>query len=50
MLEDGVVQPSPACSRALQQVVTALVAGGHDVVTVYVNAMALCVVGLRAAN
>lgn len=27
---DGVVDPSPACSRALQTVVSALQAGGHD--------------------
>lgn len=37
MWDDGVVKPSPACTRALQVVVSALKAGGHEVVAVYVS-------------
>ncbi|TFY82894.1 hypothetical protein EWM64_g1108 [Hericium alpestre] len=32
--DDGVVAPSPACSRALQEVVSTLKANGHDVITI----------------
>jgi hypothetical protein len=32
----GVVAPSPACARALQEVVSALQEGGHDVFAMYV--------------
>ncbi|KAI9749227.1 MAG: hypothetical protein M4579_006955 [Chaenotheca gracillima] len=35
MRDDGVVTPSPACDRALQQTVTALKKSGHDVVDVH---------------
>ncbi len=31
---DGVVDPSPACARALEEVVTALQKGGHEVIDV----------------
>jgi len=34
MWDDGVVTPSPACLRALQEVVFALKANGHEVVTI----------------
>ncbi|KAA1473079.1 amidase signature enzyme [Dentipellis sp. KUC8613] len=32
--DDGIVTPSPACKRALQQVVAALQAEGHEIVTI----------------
>ncbi|KAI9861378.1 MAG: hypothetical protein M1813_005275 [Trichoglossum hirsutum] len=34
MTDDGVVTPSPACARALQMVVSALQADGHEVVNI----------------
>ncbi|KAI0945310.1 hypothetical protein AcW1_001558 [Taiwanofungus camphoratus] len=34
MWDDGVVAPSPACSRALQEVVSTLERHGHEVVTI----------------
>ncbi|OBZ77619.1 Acetamidase [Grifola frondosa] len=34
MWDDGVVAPSPACKRALQEVVSALEAHGHEVLTI----------------
>jgi len=34
MWSDGVVTPSPACRRALQEVVSVLEANGHEVVTI----------------
>ncbi|KZT10515.1 amidase signature enzyme [Laetiporus sulphureus 93-53] len=34
MWDDGVVTPSPACRRALQEVVSVLQADGHEVVTI----------------
>ncbi|KAI0064993.1 amidase signature enzyme [Artomyces pyxidatus] len=34
MWDDGVVAPSPACSRALRQVVSALQANGHEVIAI----------------
>ncbi|EMD31904.1 hypothetical protein CERSUDRAFT_119214 [Gelatoporia subvermispora B] len=34
MWDDGVVTPSPACMRALDEVVTALKSSGHDVETI----------------
>lgn len=34
MWTDGIVEPSPACHRALQEVVTALEANGHEIVEI----------------
>lgn len=36
MWDDGVVAPSPACRRALQEVVSTLEAHGHEVVQMFV--------------
>lgn len=37
----GIVTPSPACKRALQEVVSALEADGHEVTDMYVCSLAI---------
>lgn len=37
----GIVTPSPACKRALQEVVSALEADGHEVVDMYASSLAI---------
>ena len=37
----GIVTPSPACKRALQEVVSALEANGHEVVDMYACLLAV---------